>query len=769
MGAAMRGPSGCCCPSGARTSGECTRSEGTGLEEGWGRSAGTRGTSSAPTSRAQAPAGAPCSGPGARGADGAGLAFCQLPGALSFLPPTAGLHADPTEGLLCVLLQTMAFLSLLLVLVQSLIQYPRPAGDGLDEATHRRMQERQELLERQMARLLQELEQGPPEQQDQAWGASLSLSLQHWPFWVLAGVLLLLGLWFSHTRRSREASNSSKDQSSCETLGDERGKEQEEERVESKEGGKNIDVTVEAEDSSTGKDREVSLVATNEVEGDDDGKVQESSDSSEQRSSDWTGQEDSSGRGSAVDPSGSAVSEEEKKGTLKESDSDRNKGEEQGGVNVEGNKTEARKEDKQGNVAASEKEGGDGGKEERGSGGIGDRDRPDNGNRPGILLVDRVQWPVEKLERGCSVTAELMESLRRVLVHSVSNSFYPVPQEAIGVGSAFEGWSPREWDGVYRVLVPLCPPPGHAFCLELNSAGQMAARSFRVRVKRVCTCQREQLGQEPLCFLHHSKQELRQKHQRSLLKTLCTGSYLDVEKTCQWFSQVVRSSWLRVPQSASWHSEFQPCSRSCQFRLSDGKERLRVEVLLGVRQGDSDIFVVSQPSEAQRGGCSIFGRGQPTKANVTASTAWPETYAVAEAKFFQHVARQVPCESLHLKCLQVFTCVLRGTGFSSSVWKTVLMHVLTTVPLSQWCRKEFARRLWDVVAYLGRCLQLKCLEHFVRGNERLPAEISLPLAMHKVEPLNLFEHLARDAAAHREATQAYSQLRFRLWVLLSSH
>lgn len=104
-------------------------------------------------------------------------------------------------------------------------------------------------------------------------------------------------------------------------------------------------------------------------------------------------------------------------------------------------------------------------------------------------------------------------------------------------------------------------------------------------------------------------------------------------------------------------------------------------------------------------------------------------YAVAEAKFFRHITRQLPCESLHLKCLQLLTCILRGTGFSSSTWKTVVMHVLTTVPLSRWHRSAFARRLWDIMAYLDHCLQLTRLKHFVLGNERLPAEISLPLSM----------------------------------------
>ncbi|XP_054129897.1 inositol 1,4,5-trisphosphate receptor-interacting protein-like 1 [Melozone crissalis] len=530
----------------------------------------------------------------------------------------------------------MAVLPLLLVLVQSLIQYPQPAGDGRDEATHRRMKERQELLDHEMARLLQELEE-----QDKGWGAMLSGALQQWPFWVLAGVLLLLGLWFTCRRRSGEASNT--------------------------------DVH-EGEDSVDGQEE------CTEV------KVQESSDASEQRS--------------------------------------------------------------------REKEDHDGGKGKSGSGGMEDREKTrDAGNEQGILLVDRIEWPVEDLERGCSVTAELMESLTRVFVDSVSNSFYPVPQEAIGVGSAFEGWSPRDWDGVYRVLVPLNPPPGHAFHLELNSAGQVADRTFNVSVELVCTCEKEQVEEKPLCFLHHSQKELRRKQKHSLLETLCTGSYLDVEKTSHCFCQMVRSSWLQVPQWHSWHLAFQPCSRSCLLELSKGRESLTVEMLFGVRRGDSDIFVVSQTA----------------KANITASTAWAETYAVAEAKFFQHIARQLPCESLHLKCLQLFTCILRDTGFSSSTWKTVVMHVLTTVPLSRWHRRAFARRLWDIMAYLDRCLQLTHLRHFVLGNERLPAEISLPPAMRGVVPPNLFEHLARDPAAHREARQAYGRLRFRLGVLLSSH
>nr|XP_041573644.1 inositol 1,4,5-trisphosphate receptor-interacting protein-like 1 [Taeniopygia guttata] len=468
----------------------------------------------------------------------------------------------------------MALLSLLLVLVQSLIQYPQPAGDGLDEATHQRMREHQELLDCEMARLLQELER------DEGWGAVPFGALQQWPVWVLPGVLLLLDQWLGCRRRSCEARSSSKDQSSCKTLGDERITEQEEDTADPEEGGEDGDMTLETDDSGTENDREGSPVAADDGDKDDA---------------------------------------------------------------IEGNYDVKMNEDS-----------------------------------------------------------------------DVNSGTYDVKEDS----DVYNGY-------------------------DLKKEGQRS--------------EREQLGEMLLCLLHHSQEELQRKQQRSLLETLHTGSYLDVEKTSHWFFQMVRCLWLHVPQSYSCHLVFQPCSRSCQFQLSRGKRTLPVEMLFGVCQGDSDIFVVSQPTEAQKGNSSNL-----------ASTAWPETFAVAEAKFFQHIARQISCKRLHLKYLQLFTCMLSGTGFSTSTWKTLVMHVLNIIPQVYWHRKEFPLRLWDIMVFLKFCLKWKHLGHFVLGNEKLPAEISLPPAMQKVEPLNLFEYLARDPDAHRKAMEACEQLYFRLWMLLSN-
>ncbi|NWX34177.1 IPIL1 protein, partial [Notiomystis cincta] len=338
-------------------------------------------------------------------------------------------------------------------------------------------------------------------------------------------------------------------------------------------------------------------------------------------------------------------------------------------------------------------------------------------------------------------TTDLMDNYTIYFGHVLSDSFYPVLQRAIGVGSAFEGWSPREQDVVYRVLIPMAPPRGHSFHLELDAAGQRRERNFRVRVQLECTCTSEQRGEKTLCFLHQPEEELRRNQQPSLLDTLCTGSYLDVQKTARWFCQLVRAIWPALPQSHNWHLVMLPSRRSCQFKVTNGSETFRIEMLPGVRRGDSDVFVSSQ-----------------TRAAYTQSTTWPETYAVAEAKFFRHFARQAPPDSLHLKCLQFFTRLQLGLGFSTYTMKTIVMHLLNTLPVSRWRRRYFLRCLGNINVNLCFYLEEKRLDHFVIGNKSFPPEISLPLDVKSAEPPNLFHHLAQYPAAHCQAMSEYQDL-----------
>ncbi|TRZ26911.1 hypothetical protein HGM15179_000152 [Zosterops borbonicus] len=252
-------------------------------------------------------------------------------------------------------------------------------------------------------------------------------------------------------------------------------------------------------------------------------------------------------------------------------------------------------------------------------------DTNDPDDEMGRRVMERIQWPVQDLEEGCRWTTTLMNKFVMYCQRVMSNSFYPVLKPAIGVGSAFEGWSPREQDVVYQVLIPTTPPRGHSFHLEMESAGQRRGRNFHIRVTQECTCSKEQQGKNTLCFLHHSEEELRNNQDPRLLHTLCTDSYLDMQKTARWLRQLLSAAWPALPQSHNWHLMLLPSTRSCQFMVSNGRQSHQIEMLFGVQQGNSDVFVSSQPWPY-----------------YTPSTIWPECYAVAEMKFFRYIARRAP-------------------------------------------------------------------------------------------------------------------------------
>ncbi|NXG94511.1 IPIL1 protein, partial [Stercorarius parasiticus] len=64
------------------------------------------------------------------------------------------------------------------------------------------------------------------------------------------------------------------------------------------------------------------------------------------------------------------------------------------------------------------------------------------------------------------VVEELVDELLSACHRLSRNNFNLLLQPAVGVGCVYEGWSAQEDNVIYRLLVPLRPPPGHVFCLE---------------------------------------------------------------------------------------------------------------------------------------------------------------------------------------------------------------------------------------------------------------------------------------------------------------
>ncbi|XP_061875988.1 inositol 1,4,5-trisphosphate receptor-interacting protein-like 1 [Colius striatus] len=364
------------------------------------------------------------------------------------------------------------------------------------------------------------------------------------------------------------------------------------------------------------------------------------------------------------------------------------------------------------------------------------------------LIYERcIQWTVLSLCYTSSTVQELLGDLLHLLQGHLANSSSPELQPAIGVGSAFEGWNPCDSDVTYRMLVPLKAPHGYSFHLEPDFAQELPGKNFCVRVSPECTCSAEEPAGDAPCFLHYPEEPWRRNQGPSVLDTLCTGPYLDVHKTALWFQNLVTSAWGELPQSRRYRMQLQLSRHSCKLKLSNASRGpLFVKLLFGVQQGDSDIFVSSQTA------AGFF----------TPSTTWPETCAVAEAKFFRHVARNAPPGSYHLNCLQLCARMVPGTGFSTYIIKTVVMHLLTTTPLSDWRRRYLLPRLKEIMQYLRRRVEEKRLNHFFFGNHNVPEEIVLPPAFREAEPINLFHYLTDDTAAHAEALRDCEQLQDRL-------
>ncbi|NWT91037.1 IPIL1 protein, partial [Lanius ludovicianus] len=129
----------------------------------------------------------------------------------------------------------------------------------------------------------------------------------------------------------------------------------------------------------------------------------------------------------------------------------------------------------------------------------------------------------------------------------------------------------------------LQPPSRHSFKLELYSGTRLPERCSNIRVMLECTCLRK-VGDIP-CFVHPSKNNETAQHS-PLLKTLCIGSYLDVEEIACWVQSLVQTAWEHLPQWQHWQLTVLPSSRSCRVLLTGPSDRqLCAELVFAVEQG----------------------------------------------------------------------------------------------------------------------------------------------------------------------------------------
>ncbi|KAM9282761.1 LOW QUALITY PROTEIN: inositol 1,4,5-trisphosphate receptor-interacting protein-like 1 [Cariama cristata] len=208
----------------------------------------------------------------------------------------------------------------------------------------------------------------------------------------------------------------------------------------------------------------------------------------------------------------------------------------------------------------------------------------------GQFLSDHIQWPVPYMADTCKLVEDLVNELLSTCQRFSGSNFKPQLQQASGMGCIYDGWSAWENNVLYRLLVPLQSPPGHASCLELGTSEEMLTSNSCLHVQLQCMCIREQLVEDVLCFLHHHEDDLKSQD-ASPLNTLCTNSYLD-EKTAYWFQMLMKDTWKFMPQSHPCQLTVLPSTYSCKLRLVHTfQEILSIEMVSGVQLDDSDSFL----------------------------------------------------------------------------------------------------------------------------------------------------------------------------------
>ncbi|XP_040849437.1 inositol 1,4,5-trisphosphate receptor-interacting protein-like 1 [Ochotona curzoniae] len=364
-----------------------------------------------------------------------------------------------------------------------------------------------------------------------------------------------------------------------------------------------------------------------------------------------------------------------------------------------------------------------------------------------------VQNAIRDLPSTCEFVESFVDDLIEACRVLSRREAHPQLEDCLGTGAAFEKWGTLHETHTFDVLVPIVPPQGTMFVLEMRNS-VLGHRCGSVLVESECMCKREKLLGDVLCLVHHHRDPtgVGSKCGSSIKAALCTGSQLDVCKTVQWFRNMVGNAWALVAHKYDFKLSLPPSTTSCKLRLDYRSGRfLSIQLLLGVQREDTLVYLVSQAADQEQ----------------LSSVDWPESFAACEHLFLKLVGRFAPENTCHLKCLQIILSLQDHRSLppgashpilTSYHFKTALMHLLLRLPLTDWQHNMLSQRLQDILWFLGRGLQQRSLHHFLIGNSFLPLTIPIPKTFRNAEPVNLFQHLVLNPVAHSQAVEEFHNL-----------
>ncbi|XP_027737583.1 uncharacterized protein LOC114056520 [Empidonax traillii] len=202
--------------------------------------------------------------------------------------------------------------------------------------------------------------------------------------------------------------------------------------------------------------------------------------------------------------------------------------------------------------------------------------------------------PTQEVPDLCRNLKHLVHDLLFISREFSQRTSMPEMYPGIGVDGSLESWSVNpQYRIFYQLVVVLRPPCGHSFIVERDAT--QPERCSDIHVKLECTCSSEHRMEYNLCFLHPADKRLPLDQRSPLLRTLCIGSYLNVEKTARWAQNLLKTAWWRLPQWPRRHLWVMHSSWTCRFLVISPSERQTcTEMYFVVQQGSPGNYLVLQ-------------------------------------------------------------------------------------------------------------------------------------------------------------------------------
>ncbi|GAA6105154.1 inositol 1,4,5-trisphosphate receptor-interacting protein [Tachysurus ichikawai] len=327
----------------------------------------------------------------------------------------------------------------------------------------------------------------------------------------------------------------------------------------------------------------------------------------------------------------------------------------------------------------------------------------------------------------------------------------------IGVGSLYELWATGK-TLVCDLYVPITAPRAHGFDVELWKEKDASLRSFgKIKMVKVentsngCPCMDGNPDDEDMLCLLHPHNERSTVMTNAVGGPLCQENtpYLSKKQVVRWFRSVILKTWREISHKYEFELGF--CSQvapgALRVRFRSGKIVL-FNITPVVKIKNSEVYLLSYLS---------------TSPNIS-DIHWPISFASYENALLKYFNKTLPNTSCHMSCLQILSFLHRHQtsltgkcGLTSNHLKSTLLHLLMYKP-TEWEQEKLTSRLTDMLTFLEQKLLAKDFHHALVGNSLVPVDIGLPKEFQTATPINIFLPMALDEESYLKTVQHFQEL-----------